>query len=110
VFRAFAGVVFDVPGNPERGGAGGSPGSGQAEGWNRKFTPANPEGAPGSGTVVDEGRRRTMSRSKERPMGTPEPARTEANLRAALAAGEARRREYLATLDPRQREDLAMGD
>lgn len=43
-------------------------------------------------------------------MGTPEPARTEANLRAALAAGEARRREYLATLDPRQREDLAMGD
>jgi hypothetical protein len=51
-----------------------------------------------------------MSRPKERPMAPRETDRTGAQFRATLAAGEARRREYLDTLDPRQREDLAMGD
>jgi hypothetical protein len=51
-----------------------------------------------------------MNRSKEQPMAPRETSRAGALLRAALAAGEVRRREYLDTLDPRQREDLAMGD
>jgi hypothetical protein len=51
-----------------------------------------------------------MSRTKERPMAPRETDRAGVLFRTALAAGEARRREYLDTLDPRQREDLAMGD
>ena len=51
-----------------------------------------------------------MGRPKEHREEPLKPARADHNLRATLAAGEARRREYLATLDPRQREDLAMGD
>jgi hypothetical protein len=43
-------------------------------------------------------------------MAPRETDRTEALFRAALAAGEVRRQEYLDTLDPRQRVDLAMGD
>jgi hypothetical protein len=31
-------------------------------------------------------------------------------IRAAIREGDERRREYLASLDPRQREQLAMGD
>jgi len=32
------------------------------------------------------------------------------NIRTAQREGEERRRQYLATLDPREREPLAMGD
>lgn len=51
-----------------------------------------------------------MGRPKERRQEQLPPVQADLDLRAILAAGEARRREYLATLDPRQREDLAMGD